>query len=94
MVHVCAACGVMRPAEDLLAFWALANPDRRRHVCRPSRPSGESRESCFAAVVGPADRFGIALAAPPPARAGGSGPVRPWTDEWSLLLASAGVRAA
>jgi hypothetical protein len=94
MVHVCAACGVMRPAEDLLAFWALANPDRRRHVCRPSRPSSESRESCFAAVVGPAARVGIALAVPPAPAASSLGPVRPWTTEWDVLLASVGARAA
>jgi len=93
MVHVCAACGVMRPAEEMLAFWAIADPGRLRHVCRPMRPHPGSAVPCFAAMVGPASLFGIALAAPS-ARVAESGPIRPGTDEWSRLLASAGVRAA
>ena len=94
MVHVCAACGVMRPAEDLIVFWAIADPGRLRHVCRPTR-STASRESCFTVAVGPASRFGIALAAPPPLVPWVSpGPVRPGTAEWGQLMASAGVKAA
>lgn len=91
MVHVCAACGVLRPAEDLIAFWALADPGRRRYVCRPTRPSPESRMPCFTMAVGTADRFGIALVAPEPAR---EPHVRPRTPEWEALMAEAWVKSA
>ncbi len=92
-MHVCAACGVMRPAEDLIVFWAIANPGRLRHVCRPTCGRPAMTIPCFAAVVGPASRFGIALAAPLEVRPHPD-PVRPRTDAWNALLASAGVRAA
>ena len=48
---ICAACGRRRPLTELLAFWPVGNPDRRRHVCRPSVPQLDPAP-CFRAVVG------------------------------------------
>lgn len=57
----CAACRVMRPAAEFLAFWPLADPARIRYVCRPS-VSGRDDPHCFREMVGPAADVGIALA--------------------------------
>lgn len=51
----------MRPPEEMLAFWPVADPARRRHVCRPSLQRPEV-PSCFRDVVGPANVHAIALA--------------------------------
>jgi hypothetical protein len=92
----CSACHRARPLDELLAFWPVGDPDRRRHVCRPSLslpgPDG-ARGGCFSAVVGLASKQAIALAAPaaPPELVR---PVRPDTAGWFRLLSEAGVRAA
>jgi len=85
---------VMRPAEDLIAFWALSDPGRLRHVCRPTRPQPGAPVPCFSTRVGPASLFGIALAAPELAPAAPDRPIRPRTPAWDALLAGAGVKAA
>ena len=51
---ICAACGLIRDPADLVAFWPVGRPDERRFVCRVTRPSPVSIESCFRAMVGPA----------------------------------------
>lgn len=92
----CAACRRARPDDELLAFWPVGDPDRLRHVCRPSLglpgPAG-GRGSCFSTVVGIAIVHGIALVAcaGPIEQAA---PVRPDTLAWFRLMAEAGVRAA
>lgn len=91
---ICSACRRARPDDELLAFWPVGDPDRRRHVCRPSLglsgPIG-GRGSCFATVVGPSHQHAIALAAAPvPFRY--VRPVRPGTPAWDRLLGEAGVR--
>ena len=47
----CAACGLLRDPDDLIAFWPVGYPGRVRFVCRPTRPSPVAQESCFRAVV-------------------------------------------
>ncbi len=93
---LCSACRRARPDDELLAFWPVGDPDRLRHVCRPSLnlpgPVG-GRGSCFSTVVGTAAVHAIALVVhcEPVAC---HGPVVPYTAEWDDLLGSAGVRAA
>jgi hypothetical protein len=93
---ICAACRRARPDDELLAFWPVGDPDRRRHVCRPSLnlpgPAG-GRGSCFSTVVGTAAVHAIALvvAAAPPAL---ERPIRPWSTSWFRILGEAGVRLA
>jgi hypothetical protein len=48
---ICAACGLNRDPDDLIAFWPVGYPDRVRFVCRVTRPSPVAQESCFRAVV-------------------------------------------
>jgi len=48
---ICAACGLARDPDDLLAFWPKGEPHRRRYVCRVTRPSPIATESCFRAIV-------------------------------------------
>ena len=93
---LCAACRRARPADELLAYWPVGDPDRRRHVCRPTLnlpgPDG-GRGSCFAAAVGIAAKYAIALAAAAvPLEL--VRPVRPDTLGWFRLLSEAGVRQA
>jgi hypothetical protein len=93
---LCAACRRARPDDELLAFWPVGDPDRRRHVCRPSLglpgPVG-GRGSCFSTVVGLASVHAISLVTPgcPGAL---PAPVRPDTLAWRQLMDAAGVRAA
>ena len=92
----CAACRRARPDDELLAYWPVGNPDRRRHVCRPSLnlpgPVG-GRGSCFSSVVAVASVHAIELVAPCEPLVINR-PVRPGTAAWSRLMAEAGVRAA
>lgn len=67
----CVACGVIREPASLIAFWPVGRPDLVRFVCRATEPSPVTTESCFRAMVGPADVHAIAAAdlfaeAPPP----------------------------
>lgn len=48
---ICAACGLARPADDLLAFWPVGRPSERSFVCRVTHPSPARLDSCFRAVV-------------------------------------------
>lgn len=89
---ICAACLVTRDASDLIAFWPIGYPGKRRYVCRPTCPSGApGPESCFSRVVGPGNVHLIELAAPPLSVAH---PIRPGTPAWGGLLAMAGGKGA
>lgn len=57
----CAACGMARPMAELLAFWPVRDPGRRRFVCRPSLQRND-RPPCFREMVGPAGVHDIELA--------------------------------
>lgn len=91
----CFGCGRIRPAAFLLAFWPVGDPDRLRHVCRPSLAGAIS---CFSDVVGPRAIHEIALADPAQAAAAvpldERGPTRPLTAAWTELMAACHVRAA
>jgi hypothetical protein len=93
----CAACGRIRPASTLLAFWPVGQPDRPRYVCRPSLV-GRDDMHCFVVVVGPRDVHAIALAdawlAAHPVPADSRVPARPGTVEWHQAMFACGVRAA
>lgn len=54
---------MIRPAIELLAFWPLRDPGRRRFVCRPSLQRADV-PPCFREVVGPSNVHGIELADP------------------------------
>jgi hypothetical protein len=93
---LCAACRRARPDDELLVFWPVGDPDRRRYVCRPSLnlpgPAG-GRGSCFSSVVGIASVHAIALVVPcAPLEL--ARPVRPDSLAWFRLMGEAGVRAA
>jgi hypothetical protein len=57
----CAACRMLRPVAELLAFWPRATPARIRYVCRPSLQR-DGTPSCFREMVGNQASTGIALA--------------------------------
>jgi hypothetical protein len=57
----CAACGMVRPIAELLAFWPAAQPALIRFVCRPSLQRTDI-PPCFRERVGPAGVHAIALA--------------------------------
>lgn len=80
---ICAACGLLRDPDDLIAFWPIGDPGQRRFACRVTRPSPVAQESCFRAVVasrliheiGPAYAVGGHLGPLPPGLiVGESGP--------------------
>lgn len=48
---ICAACGLIRDPDDLIAFWPVGHPGQVRYACRVTRPSPVAQESCFRAVV-------------------------------------------
>ena len=58
----CAACGLARDPSDLIAYWPVGRPAARRFVCRPTKPSPRTSESCFRVVVGPATVHEISFA--------------------------------
>jgi hypothetical protein len=91
---ICAACGFSRDPHDLLAFWPVGSSDRRRFVCRPTRPASESMPSCFARAVGTRDIHAIALVTDPRPVLRELTRIRPNTDAWDGLLRECGVRAA
>lgn len=92
---ICAACRHTRDVEDLIVFWPIGAPERRRFVCRPTCPTNRAAGPCFYQVVGPVDVHTIELAAPLAARPALAvrQPIVPLTPEWSSLLAQAGVRS-
>ncbi len=48
---ICAACGLDRDPDDLIAFWPVGDPGLRRYVCRSTRPSPVASAPCFRAVI-------------------------------------------
>lgn len=90
---ICVACRLLRDPADLLAFWPVGRDGERRHVCRPTRPTGPLVGGpCFGRAVGPVSVHAIALAAPAAALVVER--IRPWTPAWWGLMREAGVRAA
>lgn len=80
----CAACRQARPVEELLAFWPVRDPGRRRHVCRPSLQRPEV-PSCFRFAVGPTNVHAIELAARAPAQLSVVDEVHVWRRTPELL---------
>lgn len=62
---ICAACGLNRDPDDLIAFWPVGYPGRVRFVCRVTRPSPVAQESCFRAVVASRQTHEISPASAP-----------------------------
>lgn len=92
---ICSACHLTRAASDLIAFWPIGYPGKRRYVCRPTCPSGSpASESCFSRVVGPGNVHSIELAAPVAPVDPGHRWIVPGTPAWFGLLSMAGVRGA
>jgi hypothetical protein len=92
---ICSACHLTRAASDLIAFWPIGSPGKRRYVCRPTCPSGSpASESCFSRVVGPGNVHLIELAAPVAPLSADRQWIRPETPAWFGLLSAAGVRGA
>lgn len=89
---LCAACGLLRDPGDLLAFWPVGYPGKRRYVCRPTRPSDQADGPCFTRAVGPVTVHTIELAAA--AEPVVLEPIRPFSPAWFGLMREAGVRAA
>lgn len=48
---ICAACGLIRDPDDLIAFWPVGHPGQVRYACRVTRPSPVADVSCFRSVV-------------------------------------------
>lgn len=90
----CVACRAFRELGDLIAFWPVGDPDRRRFVCRPTTPSAAAMLPCFARAVGFASEHAISLATTPARVLEAPTPIRPDSEAWIHLLRSAGVRAA
>jgi len=93
---ICSACHMTRDASDLIAFWPIGHPEARRFVCRPTCPSSRVASGpCFTQAVRPVNVHEIALALPvaPPSGADRAW-IRPSTEAWARLLATAGVRGA
>jgi hypothetical protein len=48
----CAACGLAKPADALIAFWPVDRPEARRYVCRPTlNEAGRYGLPCFREAV-------------------------------------------
>lgn len=77
---ICAACGLNRDPDDLIAYWPVGYPGRVRFVCRVTRPSPVAQESCFRAVV--ASRLVHEIAVATYAKGGPVPPdAGPWLEE-------------